>query len=65
MKCGCISRRGKNLFISEILYGEHVGIIEQEDGIFRVVYGPIILGTIDQSNTFKVPENKRRRARSA
>lgn len=65
MKCGCISRRGKHLFISEILYREHVGIIEQEDGIFRVEYGPIILGTIDQSNTFKVPENKWRRARKA
>jgi putative transposase len=65
MKCGCIARRGKKLFISEILYGEHVGIVEEENGNFKVTYGPIMLGTIDQNNTFNVPENKKRRARRA
>jgi putative transposase len=63
MKSGSIARRGKNLFISEILYKEYVGIVEQEDGHFTVSYGPIILGSIDQSNTFQIPQNKRRRAK--
>lgn len=63
MKCGCISRFGKNLFISEVLYKEHVGIIEQEDGTFKVEYGPITLGSIDQNNTFQAPKRQARNRR--
>lgn len=65
MKCGCIGWHGKNLFISEILYGEYVGIEEQEDGSFEVKYGPIMLGTIDQNNVFKVPEHSKRKSKKA
>lgn len=61
MKCGCIGWHGKNLFISEALYGEYVGITQQAEGCFEVSYGPISLGTIDTNNCFKVPENTKRR----
>lgn len=62
MKCGCIGWKGENIFISEILYGEYVGIIEQEKS-FEVKYGPIILGHINHENNFRVPEGKKRRSR--
>lgn len=52
MKCGCIGWHGKSLFISETLYGEYVGIMEQENGYFEVYYGPILLGWIDLKNQF-------------
>lgn len=53
MKCGCIGWRGKSLFISETLYGEYVGLNEQDDGYFEVTYGPIFLGKIDLKNRFE------------
>lgn len=52
MKCGCIGWHGENLFISESLYGEYVGIMELEDGCFQVYYGPIELGWIDLRKKF-------------
>jgi hypothetical protein len=52
MKCGCIGWHGKNIFISETLYGEYIGIVEQEDGYFQLSYGPIVLGWIDLNKKF-------------
>jgi len=52
MKCGCIGWHGKNLFISETLYGEYIGIVEEEDRSYQVSYGPILLGWIDLNNKF-------------
>lgn len=63
MKCGCIGWHGKNLFISEVLYGEYIGLNEYEDGIFELNYGPIKLGTIDQNDVFNVPEHRKRRSK--
>lgn len=63
MKCGCIGWRGKSLFISEVLYGEYVGIEEQPNGEFEIKYGPIILGKINADNHFNVPLNKKRRSK--
>lgn len=63
MISGCISWKGKNLFISETLTGEYVGVTENIDGNLEVKYGPIILGTIAPDITFKVPEHKKRRSR--
>lgn len=60
---GCISWKGEILFISETLIGEYVGITENEKDNLEVMYGPIILGTIDPKITFKVPEHKKRRSR--
>lgn len=63
MISGCISLKGKNLFISEILAGEYVGVDETIDGNLEVRYGPIILGIIAPDITFNVPEHKKRRSR--
>jgi putative transposase len=53
MKCGCIAWYGKNVFISETLYGEYVGIIERDNDHFQVFYGPIELGWIDANKKFQ------------
>jgi transposase InsO family protein len=63
MISGCISWKGKNLFVSETLSGEYVGVKESLDGNLEVKYGPIILGTIAPDITFNVPEHKKRRSR--
>lgn len=63
MMSGCISWKGENLFMTEVLKGEYVGIKETINGNFEVSYGPIMLGTIGHEDTFKVPEPKKRRSR--
>jgi putative transposase len=63
MLSGCISWNGKNLFISETLIGEYVGITETVGEDLEVRYGPIILGIIDPNIIFKVPAHKKRRSR--
>ena len=52
MKCGCIGWQGEKLFISETLYGEYVGLREEEDGYYKICYGPILLGWIDLKKSF-------------
>jgi transposase InsO family protein len=49
---GCIKWHGRELFISQALTGEPVGLHETDDGQFEVNYGPIILGTIHQDSKF-------------
>lgn len=44
---GEISWNGKNIFISESLRGEHVGLIEIEDGIWQVYFSMIKLAELD------------------
>ena len=53
MKCGRIAWHGEDLFISESLYGEYVGLLEQANGQFEVHYGPILLGTINEKCQFE------------
>ena len=53
MKCGSIGWLGKSYFISETLYGEYVGILGTEDGVYNIEYGDILLGTIDLRKGFK------------
>jgi len=53
MKCGCISWLGKNHFISEALYGEYFGILAQENGVYNIHYGNVLLGIIDLRKGFK------------
>lgn len=45
---GQIKLNGKLIFVSEILYGESLGIIEVEDGIWDVQYSVLGLGVIDE-----------------
>jgi transposase InsO family protein len=43
---GAIRRRGAEIYITQALVGEPVGLREQADGSWRVSYGPIELGFI-------------------
>jgi putative transposase len=49
---GCIKWHGSELFISQALTGEPVGLHETDDGQFEVRYGPIALGAIDRDHKF-------------
>jgi putative transposase len=44
---GAIRWRGAEIYLSEALIGEPVGLIERQDGGWSVHYGPIELGVID------------------
>jgi transposase InsO family protein len=44
---GAIRWRGAEIYLSEALIGEPVGLIERQDGGWTVLYGPIELGVID------------------
>ena len=50
---GLITWRNKEMFLSEILQKEFVGIVEQPEGTFEVYYGPILLGRINIKNEFE------------
>ncbi|MDQ3141149.1 MAG: helix-turn-helix domain-containing protein [Bacteroidota bacterium] len=50
---GNISWKGTYFFISEVLKGEYVGLIEIEVGLMEIYYGPILLGMIDMNKGFK------------
>ena len=52
-KSGNIKWLGKEYFIGETLYGEYVGIVEENNGIFNIYYGSILLGVIDLYMGFK------------
>jgi transposase InsO family protein len=43
---GEIKWKGNTIYISAALIGEPIGLSEQDDGSWNVVYGPILLGTI-------------------
>jgi putative transposase len=43
---GEIRWKGKEIYISAALVGERVGIAEQENGDWSIIYGPIALGTV-------------------
>lgn len=49
---GEIKWRGTQIFLSEVLSGEPVGCEELEGGGWRVHYGPLALGVIDQQSRF-------------
>ena len=52
---GEIKWKGRLVFISEILVGEPVGLEETDDDLWVVHYGPVVLGTLDQSGKIKRP----------
>jgi transposase InsO family protein len=59
---GEVKWHGKTIFISTVLIGEPVGLVELEDGRWRLSYGPLQLGVIDDKGrvhkpTRPVPEN--------
>jgi putative transposase len=44
---GALRWRGTEIYLSEALVGEPVGLVEHQDGGWMVHYGPIALGVID------------------
>jgi putative transposase len=47
---GVTNWRNQRLYISHLLEGEHVGLDEVADGIWKVYFGPIVLGEFDERN---------------
>ena len=47
------------MWISSALIGEPIGIEEGEDGVRRVWFGPVQLGTIDASGSLRLPRAAR------
>ena len=62
-QAGEIKWRGRNLYISESLAGEPLGLEEREDGDWNVAFGPVQLGRIDRDGRFIRPKRKTRRAK--
>lgn len=59
--CGRIRWKGGLPYIGQVLYGEPIGLQEQDKGIWKVYYGPIILGYMNHNNEFYRPEVGQRR----
>jgi len=58
---GTIKWKGELPYLGRVLYGEPVGLKEEENGSWKVYYGPIILGHIDNDKQFSRPECAKRR----
>jgi hypothetical protein len=44
--CGAIKWHGEEIFISQVLVGEPVGLLPIADDVWLVKYGPLVLGTM-------------------
>ena len=58
---GEIKWKGEKIYLGIVLCGEPVGLEEQDNGVWRVSYGPIILGCIDHAQQFMRPERPKRK----
>jgi putative transposase len=56
---GEIKWRGELVWISSVLVGEPVGIEEGEDGLWRVTFGPVLLGSIGADSRLRRPRAAR------
>ena len=56
---GEIKWRGELVWISSVLVGEPVGIEEGEDGVWRVTFGPVLLGSIGADSRLRRPRAAR------
>lgn len=61
--CGEIKWRGAHLYIGQVLAGEPVGLAPIGDGVWRVVYGPVELGTLDHRGCLRRPKRRARTRR--
>lgn len=44
---GSLKWKTERTFVSEVLAREYVGLVEVDDGLFEVYYGPLLLGWLD------------------
>jgi transposase InsO family protein len=47
---GCIKFHGQMIFLSEVLHRERVGLVEIDDGIWSVYFGPLLLGRLEHGS---------------
>jgi hypothetical protein len=52
--------RGQEIFVSEALRGEPIGIVEVADGQWAVHFGPLLLGHFDDKGRFNRPRPGKR-----
>lgn len=52
---GQTSWKGRDVYIGKTLKGEYIGIKEGEQGEWKVYFGPVFLGIIDNENNFITP----------
>ena len=45
---GCVSWRGKFIFVSQVLCGERLGFEAVDDGIWSIHFGPVLLARFDE-----------------
>jgi transposase InsO family protein len=57
---GHVKWRGQEVFVSEALRGEPVGIVEVADGQWAVHFGPLLLGHFDDKGRFNRPRPGKR-----
>jgi putative transposase len=60
--CGDIRWRGRRLFVSEVLVGERLGLVKDEQA-WLVYFGPVLLGRIDERKRRIVPTDTMRTSR--
>lgn len=51
---------GATVYISETLAGEPVGLAETDGGRWTVMFGPVLLGTLDAAGVFRKPPQRKR-----
>ncbi|SPO60014.1 protein of unknown function [Pseudomonas inefficax] len=45
--CGIVSRRGLRIFVGYVLKHQPIGLEQIGDGLWEVIFGPIVLGRSD------------------
>ncbi len=60
---GEIKWRGRSIYLSQTLAGEPVGLNQIDDAVWRVTFGPVLLGHIDNKGRFCKPKRKRKSRR--
>ena len=58
---GSILIPGRTLELSKLLVGEPVGLQLQEDGSYKIAFGPIVLGTLTPAGRFNRGTRKPRK----
>jgi transposase InsO family protein len=53
--CGKMSWNCREIYVGRVLSGELLGLEKNEEGLFRVYFGPIFLGTITKEYELEVP----------
>jgi putative transposase len=61
---GYFSWKHQPVFVSEVLGGERIGLRENDDGLYEIYFGPVLLGWFDAIDRCFVADRGPRRRRS-